>query len=88
LTSQVYEEEKQVLVDDEIKRLVRKSIVRTNDFPSPWRKSKVAYTTSLEEHPVPQAWRKTITNNRLMKIIVGPKIKSIAQTVELFYVGK
>ena len=32
----------------------------------------------FEEHPVQQAWRKTITNNRIMKIIVGPKIKSIA----------
>jgi len=34
---------KQVQVDDEIKRLVGKSIVRTNDFPSLCRKkSKVA----------------------------------------------
>ena len=34
----IYEEEKQVQVDDEIKRLVGKSIVRTNDFPSLCRK--------------------------------------------------
>jgi len=69
----IYEEEKQVLVDDEIKRLVGKSIVRTNDFPSLCRKkAKSSLNNKLEEHPVPQAWRKTTTNNRLMKIIVGP----------------
>jgi hypothetical protein len=52
-----YEEEKQVLVDDEIKRLVGKSIVRTNDFPSLCRKKKKqsSLNNKLEEHPVPQA---------------------------------
>jgi hypothetical protein len=52
----IYEEEKQVLVDDEIKRLVGKSIVRTNDFPSLCRKkAKSSLNNKLEEHPVPQA---------------------------------
>jgi hypothetical protein len=51
----IYEEEKQVLVDDEIKRLVGKSIVRTNDFPSLCRKKASSLNNKLEEHPVPQA---------------------------------
>jgi hypothetical protein len=47
---------KQVQVDDEIKRLVGKSIVRTNDFPSLCRKkAKSSLNNKLEEHPVPQA---------------------------------
>jgi hypothetical protein len=46
---------KQVLVDDEIKRLVRKSNVRTNDFPSLRRKKQSSLHNKLEEHPVPQA---------------------------------
>jgi len=45
---------KQVLVDDEIKRLVGKSIVRTNDFPSLCRKKHSSLNYKLEEHPVPK----------------------------------
>jgi hypothetical protein len=51
----IYEEEKQVQVDDEIKGLVGKSIVRTNDFPSVCRKKQSSLNNKLEEHPVPQA---------------------------------
>ena len=61
--------------DDEIKRLVEKSIVWTNDFPSlcKTKKKQSSLNNKSKEHPVPQAWRKTTTNNRLTKIIVGPK---------------
>jgi hypothetical protein len=38
-------------VDDEIKRLVGKSIVRTNDFPSLCRKKQSSLNKKLEEHP-------------------------------------
>jgi len=44
-------------------------------------KSKVAYTTSWRSTP----FHKLEEKNRLMKIIVGPKIKSIAQTVIIIY---
>jgi hypothetical protein len=48
-------------------------------------KSKVAYTTSWRNTLFHKLEKKTITNNRLMKIIVRAKIKSTARKITIYF---
>ena len=56
-----------MLVDDEIKRLVGMTFQVYEK-----KKKQNSLNKKWVEHPVPQSRRKTTTNNKLMKIIVGP----------------